>query len=77
VKRLSRSLGLNVLDEESAVDVHRVEGTGSPIDRDGLGARVGTRVSKLERLDDHLGLICNIKQMHVHACMCMCMCAFA
>ena len=56
VKRLRRSLGLNVLDEESAVDVHRVDGAGRPIDRDGLGAWVGARVSKLEGLGDQLGL---------------------
>ena len=52
----AKSFGLIVLDEESAVGLDRVNGAGTPIDRDALGARVGARVSKRAWLGDRLGL---------------------
>ena len=55
-KRLSRGLGRIVLDEESAVDIDRVDGAGTPMDRDALGAWVGARVSKGAELGDRFGL---------------------
>jgi hypothetical protein len=55
-KRLSRGLGRIVLDEESAVDIDRVDGAGRPWEREALGVWAGARVSKLEELGGYLGL---------------------
>jgi hypothetical protein len=50
VDRLSLGLGLIVLDEESAVGLDRVDGTGTPMEREVLGAWMGARLSKGGRL---------------------------
>jgi hypothetical protein len=43
---LGLGLGHTVLVEESAVGLDRIDGAGTPIDREVLGARVGARVSE-------------------------------
>ena len=53
--RLSLGLGLIVLDEVSAVGLDRVDGTGTPMEREVLGAWMGARLSKGGRLCEARG----------------------